>query len=75
MTHKEKSKQALQNLGGLASRHGLTHQQIADKIGIHRPTVSNLFAGKFHPTLDNVFRVLNAVNELSGEAYALKDLD
>ena len=69
MSHKEQSKQALQTLGGLVKSHNIAHNQIAEKIGISRQAVTQMLSGKFHPTLDNVFRVLNALNELSGQDY------
>jgi len=75
MNHKEKSKQALRNLGGLAKAHSLTQGQIAEKIGVRQQTVSQIFVGRFHPTLDNVIRYLDAINELAGTAYTIKDID
>lgn len=75
MTHKEKSKQALRKIGGLAKAHNLTQDQIAEKIGVRQQTVSQIFVARFHPTLDNVIRYLDAINDLAGTAYSLKDID
>jgi transcriptional regulator with XRE-family HTH domain len=69
MKHKEQSQQALQTLGGLAKKHEITHEQIAELVGVRRQSISQMLSGKFYPTLDNVFKILNAVNELSGENY------
>ena len=75
MMHKEKSKQALRNIGGLAKKHNITQDQIAEKLGVRQQTVSQIFVGRFHPTLDNVFRYLDAINALAGTAYTLVDID
>ena len=82
MNHKEKSKQALRNLGGLAERHGITQRQIAslipnEKSGkpIQQQTVGQTFAARFHPTLDTLIRYLDAINELAGASYSLADID
>jgi len=75
MTHKEKSKQALRKIGGLAKAHNITQDQLGEKIGVRQQTVSQIFVGRFHPTLDNVIRYLHEINELAGTAYSLKDID
>jgi DNA-binding phage protein len=74
MIHKEQSKAALAKLRGLAEFHGITNVAIAEKIGITKQGVGQALAGKYHPTLDNVYRFLNAVNELAEKNYGLKDL-
>jgi len=75
MTHKEKSKQALRKMRGLAKAHNITQDQLGEKIGVRQQTVSQIFVGRFHPTLDNVIRYLHEINELAGTAYSLKDID
>ena len=75
MNHKEKSKQALRNLGGLAKAHNITQGQLAEKLGVRQQTVGQTFNARFHPTLDNVYRYLDAINELAGAAYTLADID
>ena len=75
MRHKEQSKAALAKLRGLAELHGITNVAIAEKIRITKQGVGQALAGKYHPTLDNVYRFLNAVNELAGADYGLKDLE
>ena len=82
LTNKEKSKQALQNLAGLAARHGITQTQIADLIlnpktgeSIRQQTVGQTFNARFHPTLDTFIRYLEAINELAGTDYSLADVD
>ncbi len=82
MTHKEKSKQALLNLRGLAERHGITQTQIAEKIPngktgepIRQQTVAQTFNARFHPTLDTLIRYIDAINELAGTDYSLADID
>lgn len=75
MIHKEQSKAALAKLRGLAELHGITNVAIAEKIGITKQGVGQALAGKYHPTLDNVYRFLNAINKLSGMVYGLTDLE
>ena len=75
MIHKEQSKAALAKLRGLAELHGITNVAIAEKIGITKQGVGQALAGKYHPTLDNVYRFLNAVNGLAGTNYGLTDLE
>ena len=82
LTHKEKSKQALQNLAGLAERYGITQTQIADLIPnkktgepVRQQTVGQTFNARFHPTLDTQIRYLDAINELAGTDYSLADID
>ncbi len=75
MKHKEQSIQALAKLRGLAELHKITNVAIAEHIGITKQGVGQALAGKYHPTLDNVYRFLNAINELAGTCYGLKDLD
>lgn len=75
MNHKEKSKQALQNLGGLVKKHNINQSVIAEKLGIRQGTVSDMLRGKFNPTLDIIVKYLDLINELTGENYSLKDID
>lgn len=75
MIHKEQSKAALAKLRGLAELHKITNVAIAEQVGITKQGVGQALAGKYHPTLDNVYRFLNAVNELAGTDYGLKDLE
>lgn len=81
MKHKQQSIAALASLRALVERHGVTHQQLADRIKnektgqpIKRPSVSGLLNRKFSPTLDTVFQTLNALNEIAGTNYGLEDL-
>ncbi len=81
MKHKQQSKQALSNLRALVERHGVTHQQLADRIQnektgqpIRRVSVTNMLNRRFSPTLDTVFQMLNALNEVAGTGYTLKDI-
>lgn len=75
MNHKEKSKQALQNLGGLVKKHNIGQSVFADKFGIKQGTVSDMLRGKFNPTIDIVVKYLDLINEITGENYSLKDID
>lgn len=75
MNHKEQSKAALARLAALAEQHGVSQTAIADVLGVRPQTVQQVFAGRFHPTLDNVFRYLNALNGLAGTSYTLKDIE
>ena len=73
--HKAQSIKALARLKDLADRNKVTNYALAEKIGIRPQTVGQMFSGKFHPTLDNVFRALNAINDLSGKTFTLADID
>ena len=75
MKHKEQSIAALVNLRALIEREGVTHKEIADRIGIRRQSVMSMLNRRFSPTLDTVFQALNALNEVAGTGYGLKDLD
>lgn len=75
MNHKEKSKQALQNLGGLVKKHNIGQSVFAEKFEIRQGTVSDMLRGKFNPTLDIIVKYLDLINELTGENYSLKDID
>lgn len=74
-THKAQSIKALARLKELADQNKLTNYALAEKIGIRPQTVGQMFSGKFHPTLDNVYRAINAINDLSGKTFTLADLD
>jgi len=73
--HKAQSIKALARLKELADQNKVTNYALAEKIGIRPQTVGQMFSGKFHPTLDNVYRALNAINDLSGKTFTLADLD
>jgi len=73
--HKQQSRDALANLKELADRNGVTNVALSEKIGVRPQTVGQMFRGKWHPTLDNVYRALNAVNDLSGKTFTLADID
>ena len=75
LTHKEKSKQALRNLGGLAKAHNITQSQLAENLGVRQQTVSQVFVGRFHPTLDTLIRYLDTINEIASTDYSLAHID
>lgn len=82
MNHKQQSIAALANLRALVAKHSFTHQQLADRIQnektgqpIRRVSVTNMLNRKFSPTIDTVFQMLNALNEVAGTGYTLKDLE
>lgn len=72
---KEQSRQVCRNLGKLTSALKLTHDALAEKTGYLRPSITWLFSGRFAPHLDIIFCVLAAINDLSGQAFTLKDID
>ena len=72
---KLQAQQVCKNLANLAASLAITHEAIAMKIGLERPSVTRLFSGKNSPRLDIVFSLLAAINELSGRNYTLKDVD
>lgn len=78
---RRQSTQTLANLRALVEKHGVTHQQLADRIvnettgaPIRRQSVTGMLNRKFCPTLDSVFQMLNALNEIAGTRYGLKDI-
>lgn len=73
--HKQQSRNALTALKHLADLNNVKNYALAEKIGIRPQTVGQMFSGKFHPTLDNVYRALNAINDISGKTFTLADLD
>lgn len=73
--HKQQSRNALTALKHLAELNNVKNYAIAEKIGIRPQTVGQMFSGKFHPSLDNVFRALNAIGDLSGKTFTLADID
>lgn len=73
--HKQQSRNALTALKHLADQNNVKNYAIAEKIGIRPQTVGQMFSGKFHPSLDNVFRALNAIGDLSGKTFTLADID
>lgn len=82
MKHKQQSIAALANLKALVEQHGVTHQSLADRImnektglPIRRPSVTAMLNRKFSPTLDTFFQMLNALNEVAGTSYTLRNLE
>lgn len=51
----------LERLKLAAIDQGLTHQQIADKIGWERGNVSRVLRGAYIPKLDNVIKLANGI--------------
>lgn len=72
---KEQSKQVCRALSKLATDHQITQNSIAQKTGYPQSNVSRLFSGRYSPRLEIIFTVLAAINELSGQAFTLKDID
>lgn len=81
MKHKQQSVEALAKLRALVEKHGITHQELADRIinektgqPIRRQSVTGMMNRRFSPTLDTVFQTINALNEVSGTRYGLADI-
>jgi transcriptional regulator with XRE-family HTH domain len=62
MTPKEK--EIDMNAKDFLASKGITQQMIADKLGCTRSNVSIWFSGKYAPSVDNVTRLTDALNEL-----------
>jgi transcriptional regulator with XRE-family HTH domain len=62
MTPKEK--EIDMNAKDFLASKGITQQMIADKLGCTRSNVSIWFSGKQAPSVDNVTRITDALNEL-----------
>lgn len=81
MKHKQQSIAALANLRALVELHKVTHQALANRIQnektgqpIRKQSVTGMLNRRFSPTLDTVFQMLNALNEVAGTQYTLKDI-
>ena len=72
---KRKSASAAARLGQLAVENKITHQAIAQITGMQQPSISRLFGGRFAPRLDLIIAILNAINDLSGQSFTLKNID
>ncbi|MCW2937019.1 MAG: helix-turn-helix domain protein [Actinomycetia bacterium] len=55
-------------LRALREQADLTHDQLAKKIGGHRPTISRLENGHVPPNMDDVFKILDALG-VEGEKW------
>lgn len=55
----------------IAEEKGITHQQIADETGFHRPNIVRVFSLKYKPNLDMFIRIAKAV----GVNFFFEDLD
>lgn len=81
MKHHDQSRQVAANLRALCERHDITHQALADAVTnektaqpVKRQSVTGLLNGRYSPTLSVLFQYLNAVNEIAGTGYNLKDI-
>lgn len=74
MNHTHQSRQALLNLSGLVSSHGIKQTDLAKALHLTQPTVFQMLGGRADPRLSTVFKYLNAVNALAGTAYTLADI-
>jgi len=72
MKHKEQSAATLLQIKSVADLHKVTNMAIAEKMGISKQAVGGMLSGKFSPTLDTVFKILNAVEEISGVKICLE---
>ncbi|GAB4027347.1 helix-turn-helix domain-containing protein [Spirosoma koreense] len=72
---KEQSQSVCRNLSKLATDLRIKQEAIAEKTGYKQANISRLFSGRYSPRLEIIFTVLNAINELSGKNYTLKDID
>jgi len=51
----------LSRLAEIARQKQITHDVIAERIGLKRPSVTRMLSGKFPPTLDNFLMLLDAI--------------
>jgi transcriptional regulator with XRE-family HTH domain len=72
---KTKTQEICRNLGQLAQNNGIRQVDLAEYIGYAQGNLSRLFKGTHTPGLDAVLYILNAINDLTGTAYSLKDID
>lgn len=60
-TKMETTKQLLKALSAEAKRKGITHQQIADMLGIDQSGIAHLFSGKSSPSIDRILKVMKII--------------
>lgn len=72
---KDQVRQVCKNLGHLCREAGVRQEDVAERIGYNQPNLSRLFAGRYSPRGEVIFYVLNAINEIKGTSYSLKDVD
>jgi DNA-binding XRE family transcriptional regulator len=56
-----KDKEIIQKIKSHASKQGITHQQIADKMQIKEQSVQRMLSGKYSPNLKHVIGLAEAV--------------
>lgn len=61
----------LRMLAGFADQKGITHQQIADKTGIHRSNITRMLSCRFIPRFDLVVKIADAI----GVYFVFEDRD
>jgi len=74
-TSKDKAKLTLYYFGLLMKRHRVTQEQIGEKLGIRQQSVGAMLKGKFYPTLDTLYKYMQALNEVAGTFYTLANID
>ena len=47
----------------LRREHGLTQQQLADRVEVSRQTIISIEAGKFNPSITLAFKLSNVFNK------------
>ena len=72
MRHKEQSAATLLQIRSVANLHKVTNIAIAEKMGISKQAVGGMLSGKFSPTLDTVYKILNAIEEISDVKICLE---
>jgi transcriptional regulator with XRE-family HTH domain len=56
-----KSEEIIKQIKTLALEQGITHSQIADKMGIKEQSVQRMLSGKYSPNLKHVIGLAEAV--------------
>jgi len=60
-TYKQERIRLLSRIAEIAKQKQITHDVIAERMGVMRTSVSRMLSGKFPPTLDNFLMLCDAV--------------
>lgn len=68
------AKRACKRLGELAADNGISIEDIAANTGYTVKNIGQLTSGRYTARMDIVLVVLKSINDLSGKAYNLQDI-
>lgn len=56
-------------------KRGISHEQLATACGLTRPAISHIESGKRVPSIQNVYRIVTAMDMTMGEFIGLVESD